>query len=85
MTALQRECAETASLATFGDLTPDQSYGHACVVCGIYFCDRALQSVPVGISAYGGKVFACPGCAAKPTEDGGLGFNPDDGWQGGAV
>lgn len=84
MTATERQCAEIAARATFAGLTADQSYGHACVVCGAYFLDRALDSVPVGISEYGGKVFACPSCAAKPVEDGGLGMDPADGWQGSA-
>lgn len=80
MTAgLERQCAETA---TFDDLTPRQAYGLACVVCGETFAD--LDSVPVGISALGGIVLACTECAAKPVEDGGLGMDPADGWQGGA-
>lgn len=74
MTAeLERQCAPHA---TFDDLTPRQAYGLACVVCGETFAD--LDSVPVGISPVGGKVFACPPCAAKPVEDGGLGIRPDE-------
>jgi hypothetical protein len=82
MDQLSPVCAEVAALATFDDLTADQSYGRACVVCGAYFLDRALDSVPAGLSALGGKVFACPDCAAKPVEAGGLGMDPDNGWQG---
>jgi hypothetical protein len=71
-----------ACVATFDGLSAAQAYGLACVVCGEHFDGRALQSVPVGIAAHGGKVFACPGCAEAPVEDGGLGFDPADGWQG---
>lgn len=83
MTALERQCAETAHIATFAGLSAKQAYGEVCVgTCGRSFHRHPYPDpVYVGISEHGGAVFACPECAAKPVEDGGLGMDPDDGWQ----
>ena len=85
MTAgLERQCAEVASLATFTGLSPQQAYGEVCVgTCGRSFLQPPYpEPITAGIAEHGGIVFACPDCAAKPVDDGGLGMDPADGWQG---
>ncbi|MGH3388827.1 MAG: hypothetical protein ACRDOO_08105 [Actinomadura sp.] len=45
-------------IPTYHDLTHEQAFGHACIVCGRFFDDLTDQ-VPVGRSVTGDIVQAC--------------------------
>lgn len=75
MSALERQCAEVTQDSVWDWLNDEQAAGHACVVCPTNYLDTPRDRVELG---NGTGVYACADSCAPL-----LGFNPDDGWQGG--
>jgi hypothetical protein len=60
----------------FHDLNNEQADGLACIVCNADFTITGIRSVPVGVAAIGGQVFACEALCAPA-----VGYRPPIGEQ----